>query len=215
MPSLVEDFVDVFAERGFAARLGFLRREHVCALARQCREAWAAGELEPGHVGRGAGRERLSDVRGDYVRWVQEAERSDAVTSTLALMERVRAAINRRLYLGLLDLECHFAVYPPGAVYERHVDVFRDESRRAVSWVLYLNDEWAESDGGALRIHTKPCSGGIITCPDDESRSSHDYFDVPPLGGTLVAFASRDYEHEVLASMRPRMSLTGWFRTRA
>ena len=66
---------------------------------------------------------------------------------------------------------------------------------RVVSCVLYLNDGWKASDGGALRIY----------CDDDVR-------EVMPVGGTLVCFLSERFEHEVLPATRERLSITGWFR---
>jgi Rps23 Pro-64 3,4-dihydroxylase Tpa1-like proline 4-hydroxylase len=63
---------------------------------------------------------------------------------------------------------------------------------------LYLNDDWAASDGGELRMYT---GGGASE-------------DVLPRGGRLVAFLSDRFEHEVLPSSRERLSFTGWYRRR-
>jgi SM-20-related protein len=41
------------------------------------------------------------------------------------------------------------------------------------------------------------------------------YEDVLPLGGTLVAFLSARFHHEVLPFSRERLSVTGWFTRRA
>ena len=38
--------------------------------------------------------------------------------------------------------------------------------------------------------------------------------DIFPVGGTLVAFLSARYWHEVLPATRERLSLTGWFKVR-
>ena len=114
-------------------------------------------------------------------------------------MDGLRQALNRGLYLGLEDFECHFALYPPGAFYQKHLDRFRDDDRRTVSAVLYLNDDWQPQDGGELRLYL----------PDGAER------EVPPLGGSLVLFLSSDFPHEVLPANRERLSLTGWFRRRA
>jgi hypothetical protein len=65
----------------------------------------------------------------------------------------------RALQLGLFDFECHFALYPPGAGYRRHLDRFTgrdssaDEGARVLSCVLYLNREWGPEDRGQLRLY--------------------------------------------------------------
>lgn len=113
-------------------------------------------------------------------------------------MDGLRQAINQGLFLGLEDFECHFALYPPGAFYKRHLDRFRDDDRRMVSAVLYLNEGWQPEDGGQLRMFL------------DGDREH----DVQPRAGTLVVFLSGDVPHEVLPAGRERLSLTGWFRRR-
>ncbi|MEG0248677.1 MAG: 2OG-Fe(II) oxygenase, partial [Pseudomonas sp.] len=91
-----------------------------------------------------------------------------------------------------------FALYPPGAFYRKHLDRFRDDDRRAVSAVIYLNPDWSADDGGELRMSLRD---GV----------EHD---VRPIGGSLVVFLSADIPHEVLPARRDRLSVTGWFRRR-
>ena len=121
------------------------------------------------------------------------------VDVVLQRLEGLRVAINRSLFLGLFDLEMHFAVYPPGAGYQRHLDRFRDDDRRSVTVILYLNEHWTREDGGLLRFWPEPESAPL---------------DIVPCGGTLVSFLSDRFWHEVLPARRERMSLTGWFRRR-
>jgi SM-20-related protein len=123
---------------------------------------------------------------------------SPACDQYLALMDGLRQGLNRELYLGLDDYECHFAWYPPGAFYQKHLDRFRDDDRRAVSAVFYLNPDWQAEQGGALRLYLA----------DETTR------DVQPQAGSLLVFLSADLPHEVLPASRERLSLTGWFRRR-
>jgi len=146
--------------------------------------------LRPAAIGRGATRARLPEIRGDRVAWIDPPRATRAEADVLARIERVRLAINAGLQLGAFDLELHWALYPPGARYERHLDRSRGTRARMVSLVLYLNEGWRRADGGALRLHL---AGGAM-------------HDVAPTAGTLVAFASDRFEHEVLPSLRPRLS---------
>ena len=116
----------------------------------------------------------------------------------LDLLDKLRECLNRELFLGLEDYECHFALYPPGSFYRRHLDRFRDDDRRTVTTVCYLNADWLPEHGGALRM----------ALADDEE------LDVLPAAGTLVVFMSADFPHEVLPASRERLSLTGWYRRR-
>ena len=159
-----------------------MERGHACG-----RPAWGAG----------AGHRLHGDVRGDHIAWLEPPGATAAQRICLEQFETLRLALNRELQLGLLDFECHFAMYPPGAFYRRHLDRFATDDRRALSCVLYLNEAWQAEDGGALRLYL----------PDRHR-------DVLPRAGTLVAFLSERVEHEVLPAQRERLSLTGWFRRR-
>lgn len=169
----------------------------VDALARDCRDRDAARELAPAATGRGTGRTH-SALRGDRTLWFDAAQLGAAQTAFWERMDALRVAFNRRLLLGLDELEAHYALYPPGAGYARHRDRFRDDDARVVSAVAYLNTDWHDADGGALRLHL----------PDG-------VHDVAPHGGTLALFLSAEIEHEVLPATRERLSIAGWFRRRA
>ena len=158
-----------------------------------------AGAMRRGGVGRGAARSEHGDVRGDRLAWLADQPHDAAEAAALALFEELRAICNRTLTLGLFEFESHYALYPPGATYARHRDRFRDDDARVLSCVLYLNDDWQPGDGGALRLHLGDGDG----------------LDVAPVGGTLVAFLSEAFDHEVLPARRTRTSLAGWFRRRA
>lgn len=51
-----------------------------------------------------------------------------------------------------------FCPVPTGAFYRRHLDRFRDDDRRMVSAVLYLNEDWQPQDGGQLRMFWRTVS---------------------------------------------------------
>ena len=186
------------ARRRWARIPAFLGVEEWKPLAEHARRAWGAGELRQAGVGQGADLAVRSDVRGDWIGWLDPQAVSPDLRAYLARMEDLRLELNRSAYLGLLEFETHLAVYPPGAGYARHSDRFARDARRAISTVLYLNEDWGPADGGALRLHLDPGT----------------WRDFEPRGGTLVIFAS-DLEHEVLPAQRERLSLPGWFKRSA
>lgn len=190
--------IDELAGVGFAVMPDFVTPFTLAALRGEALRRDEAGELAPASIGHGAGRVEHAAIRGDRISWLDEPSASIAELELGALLEVLRLAINQRLFLGLMRYDGHYAIYPTGAVYARHVDRFRDDDLRVLSCVLYLNDAWLPIEGGALRLHL---AGG----------RTHD---VIPLGGTLVAFLSDQFPHEVLAATRPRIALTGWFRRR-
>jgi SM-20-related protein len=91
--------------------------------------------------------------------------------------------------------EAHFAVYPRGAFYSRHLDQFKEHSNRIFSVILYLNEQWQDGQGGELRVFT-----------------DHGAVDYARLFGRLIIFRSDAVEHEVLETFETRISLTGWMR---
>lgn len=176
----------------------FIDPDLVVLLRERCQELEQGGSFRPARIGRGVVEQRRADLRGDFISWLGEPEH-DAEEKLLDRFEELRAALNRALMTGLVDFEGHFARYPAGAAYARHIDRLAGSDVRAISTALYLNDDWQADDGGQLRIY--------LGCGQTE--------EVMPCGGRLVAFLSERFEHEVLPSARARLSFTGWFRRRA
>lgn len=189
--------IDDLAARGWSLQSSFLSNDVTQELADECRRRYAEGELLPAGVGRGEEQAVREGIRGDHIHWLEEGQ-AEVCDAYLALMDELRQMLNRELFLGLEEFECHFALYPPGAFYQTHLDRFRDDDSRCVSAVLYLNPNWQPADGGELRMHFA----------DGSSR------DIPPQAGDLLIFMSGDFPHEVLVTRSDRMSLTGWFRRR-
>lgn len=160
--------------------------------------AWqTAGRLQPAAIGRGQNHQLASHYRGDQTAWLtgETAIQQD----WLAAMESLRRALNERLLLGLDEYECHYACYPPGSFYRRHLDSFRGNNPRRVSTVLYLNERWQHGDGGLLQIY----AADQLQC------------EVEPHPGTLVVFLSESVPHEVTEAYRERLSIAGWLRQRS
>lgn len=187
---------DGLRQRGWQLIDDFLPADPVRALAQECRALAAAAALTPAATGRGEGRQ-VGRLRGDSTRWLDANAPSAAQLPYWSAMTALRLGLNSRLLLGLESLEAHYALYPPGAGYARHRDRFRDDDARVLSSVLYLNEDWTERDGGALRLYL------------DEGEH-----DVLPRGGTLALFLSAEIEHAVLPARRERLSIAGWLRRR-
>jgi SM-20-related protein len=155
------------------------------------RSAWAdAG------TGRHGGYQAGGTSRRDKTVWLSG---DDPVESSyLKVMEGLRRGLNRRLFLGLFDYESHFALYPVGGYYDKHVDALEGRSNRTLSAVLYLNRDWHSGHGGELILYPPVGSEPLRA--------------VLPEMGTLVLFLSKQFPHEVKSARRERLSLTGWFR---
>ena len=192
----IAPMIDAIAAQGYVVVREFIDAETVAALRARALELDAAGRFTAAAVGHGAGRVERVDVRGDRICWLDSSTSDRAELFLFAKLEAVRLAANRALQLGLFELEAHYAIYAAGRGYARHRDRFRDDDARVLSIVLYLNDRWRAHEGGALRLHLPHGA----------------WVDVMPQGGTLAAFLSDRFAHEVLPTTRQRLSIAGWFR---
>lgn len=155
-----------------------------------------ADEFHHAGIGREQEHQLNPFVRRDRICWLE----MDYLPTQFYLewSERLRCYLNRELFLGLFDYECHYSHYPQGAFYKKHVDAFQGSSNRRLSTVLYLNPAWQPADGGELVIYAADDSVALDT--------------VQPKFGRLVIFLSEEFPHEVLPTNASRYSLTGWFR---
>ncbi|MEX2366703.1 MAG: 2OG-Fe(II) oxygenase [Pseudohongiellaceae bacterium] len=135
-------------------------------------------------------------VRSDAICWLESG--AGPLAGYFNWIETLRRGLNRRLFLGLFDYECHYACYPPGAFYKKHLDAFRGSNSRVVSTVLYLNTDWQAADGGQLLLYKPGHQKPLET--------------IEPRFNTMVLFLSEAFPHEVLVTSKPRYSLSGWFR---
>jgi SM-20-related protein len=190
--------IDALRGEGVAIRDGFLVPEQVHALAACAEARRARGDFTAARIGAADRLERRADIRGDSICWLRQPEFS-AETGLLEELEILRVSLNREAFLGLSELELHYAWYPPGSGYARHVDQPIGRSQRRVSLILYLNERWGAADGGVLRLF---------------DLAGERFREIEPAGGRLVLFMSEARPHEVAATRRDRLSLTGWFRSR-
>jgi SM-20-related protein len=182
---------------GISIQDQFASAAEVFALRECVRERESRGDFAPARIGGQGAQHRRKHIRGDFTCWLSEPllppERL-----LLQRMEELRLQLNREAFLGLFELELHYARYPAGAAYSRHVDQPLGSTQRRLSLVLYLNPKWQSTDGGILRIH----HGGDR------------FVDVEPIAGRLVCFLTPGREHEVLQARCERLSISGWFRGR-
>jgi len=189
------------AQQGWCVCPNFVDAETVVALRQQMLQAWQAGQFRHAGIGRGESFEIRPQIRSDRVMWLDPGSVADSLAKYFVALEDLRLSINRQLYLGLFDYEAHYAVYPPGSFYKKHLDQFQGIGLRTVTTTFYLNDNWLPEHGGQLRLYTNP------NLPTE-------FVDIQPEAGTLAIFLSAEFLHEVLPARRERLSITGWFRRR-
>lgn len=150
----------------------------------------------------GIGREqdfvRREDIRSDRICWLEGDTETQQIF--LRMLEQLMTAVNRRLFLGMNHFEAMYAIYESGQFYKKHVDSFKGQRNRIMTLVFYLNHNWTADKGGELVLYPEEGDDPIIT--------------LLPVAGTVAAFLSEEFPHEVLTAHDTRYSIAVWFRIR-
>lgn len=161
----------------------------------QCIKDCMPDTLQAAKIGNGDSLQLNTNVRGDVTLWL-DYEMDDPIKQYLDKMEVIRQELNAGLYLGLRDFETHFCRYKPGAFYQKHLDNPQSKSRRKVTSVLYMNENWQTGDGGELVVY---------------DREDTKLLELSPKAGRMIFFMSEQFPHEVLPTNTVRESIAGWF----
>lgn len=198
---LWDRIADALVEPGYIVLDGIVPNDLLAGLLVRLGQLETEG-MRPAGVGRGKEFHQNQQVRGDHIHWLTDANPEEH--AFLLWMDELRQGLNQRLFLGLADYESHFAVYPAGSFYQKHLDAFREQvqdnrPRRRISTVFYLNPQWEKVNAGELVLY-------------DEA-GDHELQVVAPECGRLVIFISDKFPHEVKAATQNRRSIAGWFRS--
>lgn len=141
-------------------------------------------------------------IRGDFILWLNEAEAAETEKAFFRKINVFVQYLNKTCFMGILFKEFHYALYPEGTFYKRHLDTFQNDDRRKLSMVCYLNaQDWQPKYGGELVIYT------------NENGTEKPVI-IYPYPGRMVIFESQVLEHEVKPVKTERLSITGWLKTR-
>ena len=164
-------------------------------LAAEARERAEQQLLSKAAIGRGQDKQLNAEIRGDGIQWIDPD--CDTHIAFFNACEKLRLDLNRQLFLGVNTVEAHYAHYPAGAFYQRHVDSFKGAKNRLVSMVVYLNPDWQPSDAGELELWS--ASGESLGC-------------VAPKMGDVLLMLSEEIPHQVLPTTVDRYSIAAWIR---
>jgi SM-20-related protein len=198
----IDALINSLSSQGYVICENFLPQQTISALRDEAHKRHVNLEMHAAKTG--LVNKTQSDIRGDQIAWLNEQDeqsKNNAIDAYFEKMHALRVQLNQQLFMNLQTLETHFAVYPIGSAYQKHLDQFshgNDAKARQLSSILYLNRDWQVNDGGELRLY----------------RNDSEYLDILPTAGRLVLFLSEKFWHEVLPAKRERISLTGWFRNR-
>jgi SM-20-related protein len=179
---------------GFSVTTDFLNQATCQGILAQLNDTHIRDEFHEAGIGKGDNVEVNQNIRGDKVYWLDNLKLLPFTQIFYDKLVVLQTCFNRSLYLGINAIEMHFAVYPVGKFYKKHIDTFKASSQRKITFILYLNENWQEEYGGHLRMYLK----------------NNDIRDILPQLGTLVCFISAEIFHEVLPPTLSRKSLTGW-----
>lgn len=136
----------------------------------------------------------ISKIRSDHILWLNPelVISNHHVQSLYSLGQE----LNRAFYLGIRDVEAHFACYNAGEFYALHRDNPQGKNGRMISTVYYLHEDWQDDWGGELHLQDK-----------------NDIWHVLHPKPNRIALFQSDLLHEVLEAKHQRLSITGWLRS--
>jgi SM-20-related protein len=210
---LFESISNDIGDKGYSIQIGALP-ENLSSLLSQHITTLPKEKFKLARIGRGDELTLNDFVRTDEISWITND--SEASNAWIDWTTSLQSFLNRRLFLGLFSFESHFSHYSEGSFYKRHKDAFKGEDNRVLSVVVYLNENWLDSDGGELVIYNNQSSGKVITDNsttfDGSTIVQEHKFTVKPSFGSVVVFLSEKFPHEVLPAKRDRYAIAGWYR---
>lgn len=200
---LYEGIIEGISQQHFAIIEDFLPLELVNQLRENLIYKQAEDQLKKAAIGNRTNELIAKSIRGDFIQWMDEKQAGALEQLFFDEVNSLIQYLNRTCFMGILHKEFHYALYPKGTYYQRHLDTFQNDDRRVLSMVFYLNDsDWEIKNGGDLVIY-QPTKTGEMP------------IHIHPFPGRLVIFESQVLEHEVLPVLTgERFSITGWLKTR-
>ncbi|MDX2190569.1 MAG: 2OG-Fe(II) oxygenase [Bacteroidota bacterium] len=196
MNNSFDDIIQGLMKDGYYVNDHFLSDEMTAQLRENAIELHNHGQFKNAAIGKKNSEMIIENVRNDQIHWLSDSSNNPFETAFLNIINELIIYLNRQAYLGIRSKELHYAIYTPGAFYNKHLDAFQKENKRIVSIVCYLNKHWGAFMGGQLRMYL----------PENQ-------IDIEPLGGRMVCFLSEEIPHEVLPATQNRYSVTGWLKT--
>ena len=200
---LYEQIISDIANQQFSLIEDFFSVDEVSTLRDSLLEKYEQDTFKKAAIGNRLNESIIKSVRGDDIFWLDELKSDIPEKLFFEKINDLIRYLNRTCFMGILQKEFHYALYPKGTFYKRHIDTFQNDDRRKLSVVCYLNDEsWQAENGGELVLYLK-----------------QDYQEtekiIHPFPGRVVIFESQIIEHEVRPVLQnQRLSITGWLKTR-
>lgn len=198
---LYEQIISDLLEKKYSVIDHFFDPGEVATLRESLLEKYEEDNFKKAAIGNRTNEIVEKSIRGDFILWINEDEKGEAEKIFFGKVNSLIQYLNRTCFMGILTKEFHYALYPKGTFYKRHLDTFQNDGRRKLSIVCYLNQEdWKPENGGELTIYL--------------NKNGEEEVSLYPFPGRVVIFESQELEHEVKPVEVPRLSITGWLKTR-
>jgi len=195
---LYENIIEDLTSKQYSIIDNFFTSEEVVALRQSLLNKYEEDAFKKSAIGNRTNEVIKKAIRGDIILWIDENNINASEQLFFNKINDLKDYLNRTCFLGINQKEFHYAIYPEGTFYKRHLDTFQNDDRRKLSFVCYLNEEnWKPENGGELVLYLE--KGEEV---------------VYPFPGKVVIFESQILEHEVKPVNTPRLSITGWLKTR-
>ena len=199
---LYEKIISDIANHRYSIIEDFFTSNEVLLLRQSLLEKHEEDNFKKAAIGNRTNEIIIKSVRGDIILWIDEAKANQSETLFFDKINELIRYLNRTCFLGILHKEFHYALYPTGTYYKRHIDTFHNDDRRKLSIVCYLNNEdWQAEYGGELILYLN-------------KQGQEEEKVIYPFPGRVVIFESQLIEHEVKPVNTKRLSITGWLKTR-
>lgn len=199
---LYESIITDIISQKFAIVEDFFTSDDVLMLRQSLLEKHEEDAFKKAAIGNRVNEMIVKSIRGDVILWIDELHANAAEQLFFDRINNLVSYLNKTCFLGILHKEFHYALYPTGTFYKRHIDTFQNDDRRKLSFVCYLNEEsWLPENGGELVLYL------------DENGTETEQI-IYPFPGRVVIFESQIIEHEVKPVNTERLSITGWLKTR-
>ena len=199
---LYEKIIDDIVAHKYAIVDDFFTASEVQLLRKSLIEKHKEDAFKKAAIGNKVNEHIVKSIRGDVILWIDELNTNTAEGLFFDKINNLVSYLNTTCFLGILHQEFHYALYPQGTYYKRHIDSFQNDDRRKLSIVCYLNEAgWLPENGGELVLYL-----------DDKGKEVEEI--IYPFPGRMVVFESQIIEHEVKPVHTERLSITGWLKTR-
>ena len=184
----IDQIIDDLEQHGFSIIDHAYTAQYMQSLVQECSSH--LNEFRDAAIQNGV----VSNIRSDHILWIDE--KLHFAQQHIQALEALSEQLNCAFYLGIREVEAHFACYNAGEFYALHRDNPQGKNGRMISSVYYLHEQWQADWGGELRLQDKHGEWHIIS----------------PQPNRIALFQS-DLLHEVLKSKQQRLSITAWLRS--